>query len=503
MHLPKPPCGDEIYLFEETDKPRLFSWAILSYGTLLLGMLMLAQAHAYFWLYSVIGCLAISYLLMSYLIGLVGESNMPLAFKPLTRRPTVDVYYTICGEPLEVCENALGYIMKMQRAYGDEATVYVLDDSLATMGLALVEKFKPEGRIVHLRRHDPGQDKKAGNLRYAFARTSGEFIANFDADFCPVEDYLDKLLPFLLEDERLAILQTPQFFTVEDHVSWVGRGSANVQELFYRLIQVSRNSFNAAICVGSCAVYRRRALEPFGGSALVHYSEDMRTGFNCLRLGWSIRYIPYNLAKGLCPDDLNGFINQQYRWSLGSMSLCFTREFWSTPLSFMQRFCYLSGMFYYIITGLALFLTFVPITLILIFAPDLAHWYNVFFTIPSLIYCTWIYSHWSKTTWGLHTPRSMQVTFYCHLLALVDYLRGRLVPWEATGAVKGRRLYARYRALVIFRTWVYALFLAGLMCYRLPQVGWVNLIPTALLLIIEVMLNQSVQQGGFAQPSRS
>ena len=58
MHLPKPPCGDEIYLFEETDKPRLFSWAILSYGTLLLGMLMLAQAHAYFWLYSVIGCLA-------------------------------------------------------------------------------------------------------------------------------------------------------------------------------------------------------------------------------------------------------------------------------------------------------------------------------------------------------------------------------------------------------------------------------------------------------------
>lgn len=27
--------------------------------------------------------------------------------------------------------------------------------------------------------------KKAGNLRYAFARTSGEAVVIFDADFCP------------------------------------------------------------------------------------------------------------------------------------------------------------------------------------------------------------------------------------------------------------------------------------------------------------------------------
>ena len=244
-------------------------------------------------------------------------------------------------------------------------------------------------------------DKKAGNLRHAFTHTSAEFIAIFDADFCPVEDYLHRLLPFLLDDPRLAIVQTPQFFTVEDHTSWVGRGSANAQELFYRLIQVNRNSFNAAICVGTCAVYRRKALEPFGGTALVLHSEDMRTGFNCIRLGWRIRYIPYNLAKGLCPDDLNGFINQQYRWTLGSMSLCFNREFWGTPLGFMQRMCYLSGMMYYIITGIGLFLTFVPISLILIFAPDLTHWYNIFFTIPSILYTTFIYSRWTRTTWGL------------------------------------------------------------------------------------------------------
>lgn len=493
MKLPTPPAPDEIYLFEETDKSGLYFWAVFSLGILLLGMLLLVHANGYFWPYALIAGLLMSYLLLSYFIGLFGESNAPITFKRLTHRPGVDVFYTICGEPQQVCENALTYIMRMQRAYGDAATVFVLDDSPDAMGERLVEQFSVAGRIVLLRRPDPGHDKKAGNLRYAFAHSSAEFIAIFDADFCPVEDYLHRLVPFLLDDPRLAIVQTPQFFAVEDHTSWVGRGSANAQELFYRMIQVSRNSFNAAICVGTCAVYRRKALEPFGGTALVLHSEDMRTGFNCVRLGWRIRYIPYNLAKGLCPDDLNGFINQQYRWTLGSMSLCFNREFWSTPLGLMQRLCYLSGMMYYIITGIGLFLTFLPISLILIFAPDLTHWYNIFFTIPSLLYTTFIYSRWTRTTWGLHTPRSLQATFYCHLLAFTDYLRGKLTSWEATGAVRNRRLYERYRALVKIRTGVYACGLAGLMYYRLPEVGWVNLIPTSLMLIAEVALNQSVQ----------
>lgn len=493
MKLPTPPSPREIYLFEETDKYGLYTWAVFSLSTLLLGMLLLVHAHSYFWPYALVAGLVMFYLLLSYFIGLFGASNTPVEFKPLSRRPTVDIYYTICGEPWAVCENALTHILRMQRTYGDAATVYVLDDSSDAVGARLVERFTAEGRIVHLRRPDPGRDKKAGNLRHAFLHTAGELIAIFDADFCPVEDYLHRLVPFLLEDPRLAIVQTPQYFAVEDHTSWVGRGSANAQELFYRLIQVNRNSFNAAVCVGTCALYRRKALEPFGGTALVLHSEDMRTGFNCIRLGWRIRYLPYNLAKGLCPDDINGFINQQYRWTLGSMSLCFNREFWTTPLSPMQRLCYLSGMMYYIITGLGLFLTFLPITLILLFAPDLTHWYNIFFTIPSILYTTFIYSRWSRTTWGLHTPRSLQATFYCHLLACADYLRGKLASWEATGAVKNQRLYARYRTLVTVRTWVYAAGLTGLMYYRLPTVGWVNLVPTSLMLVAEVALNRSVR----------
>lgn len=493
MILPKPPSQEERYLFEDTNKFGLYSWAAFSLLSLLAGMGLFVLAHPYFWAYSLVVCLLTFYLLTSYIIGLFGESNKPITFPPLTRRPSVDIYYPICGEPRDVCHNALSYIMALQRAYGNEAHVYILDDSKDEMGKDLLEWFKDLGNISRLRRPDPGKDKKAGNLRYAFAKTPGEFIAIFDADFCPTEDYLEKLLPFLVDDSNVAILQTPQFFTVEDHLTWVGRGSANVQELFYRLIQVNRNTFNAAICVGTCAIYRRVALEPFGGTALVNYSEDVRTGFNCIKAGWRLRFIPYNFAKGLCPDDLSGFVNQQYRWSLGSMSLCFSKEFWTANITFMQRLCYMSGMLYYITTGLGLFLTFVPCALVLIFAPQLMHWYNIIFAIPSLVYGTLIYSRWSQTTWGIHTPRSRQAAFYCHLLALMDYMRGSLVPWEPTGAVKKNKLYDRYQALVSFRLWSYTLAVLSLMLWRLPETQWFNFIPTLILLAIDVALNRSVK----------
>lgn len=43
--------------------------------------------------------------------------------------------------------------------------------------------------------------------------------------------------------------------------------------------------FNAALCAGSCAVYRRSAVESFGGVAEISHSEDMFTGFEMTQRG--------------------------------------------------------------------------------------------------------------------------------------------------------------------------------------------------------------------------
>ena len=51
-----------------------------------------------------------------------------------------------------------------------------------------------------------------------------------------------------------------------------------------------------------------------GGAALIPYAEDVHTGLNVMRDGWSITYLPIVLATGICPNNLDAFVRQQYRW---------------------------------------------------------------------------------------------------------------------------------------------------------------------------------------------
>lgn len=90
--------------------------------------------------------------------------------------------------------------------------------------------------------------KKAGNLRHAFARTSGEAVVIFDADFCPRADFLRETLPYLL-DPSIGIVQTPQFFRWSKEQTWVEKGAGTSQEFFYRMEQV----FMARRCNGMCS----------------------------------------------------------------------------------------------------------------------------------------------------------------------------------------------------------------------------------------------------------
>ena len=50
-----------------------------------------------------------------------------------------------------------------------------------------------------------------------------------------------EMLPYFAADPSLGIVQSPQYFQTEGRKSWIERGAGAVQELFYRLVQVSRD----------------------------------------------------------------------------------------------------------------------------------------------------------------------------------------------------------------------------------------------------------------------
>ena len=268
----------------------------------------------------------------------------------------------MCGEPLDVIRNTWVHVADMRQYYQGVVTVYVLDDA----GDQAVAAMAAEFGFVYNSRTNRGWFKKAGNLRYGFQLSSGEYILVLDADFAPRRDLLNELLPYMERDRRIAIVQSPQFFRVVDQQNWIERGAGAVQELFYRAIQVSRQRMDGAICVGTCAVYRRAALKENGGPTLIEHSEDVHTGFDLRRRGWDLRYVPIALATGLCPDTAGAFQVQQYRWCSGSLSLLSSKEFWRARLRVRTRMCYLSGFFYYIHTALFTFVgPLIPITLLL------------------------------------------------------------------------------------------------------------------------------------------
>lgn len=456
MRLPQPPNNSEMLLYTDQNKNGLYFYGIGSLLALLVGMAMFIVQHDGLFIFWIFWGMLLAYLGSSYAVGILGHVfDIRLhAFKmhaAFNYQPTIDVYLPCCGEPLNVLKNTYEHVSRLKYTK-DLLKVYVLDDKNDQRVKLLADKYGFE----YIARQEKGYLKKAGNIRYAFARTHGEFILILDADFAPRTDFLDHTIPYFA-DSTVAIVQTPQFFDIKDQDSWIQKGASYIQELFYRLIQVNRSTWNASVCVGTCAVYRRSALAPHGGTAPIAYSEDLHTGFQAYKDGYKIVYVPLNLSKGLCPDNFSGFMNQQYRWCTGSFSLFLNKHFWEAKMPAMARISYLTGMLYYIASALGVIVTPLPSLIMFMCFPDGVKWYNTLFAIPSFLYGTAVIAMWSKHPWGVYAILSRQASYWAHLLAIYDKLKGKTVAWVPTGEVSIKKTGARIsdRAAKLMYAWAF------------------------------------------------
>jgi cellulose synthase (UDP-forming) len=438
--LPRPPDDQEKHGYVQRHLWVLVCCSVVSFGCLALSQLRLALSTPWMWLFLPLLLFTILYYVISLSVNalsrdfdLPAHRRLCASWNPVAF-PDVDVFLPVCGEPLDVIRNTWGHVAEMARYYRGIVTVYVLDDMADQVVAAMAIEF---GFMYH-NRPNRGWYKKAGNLRYGFQHSSGQYILVLDADFAPRSDLLNELLPYLERDRRTAIVQSPQFFRVVDQQNWIERGAGAVQELFYRSIQVSRQRLNGAICVGTCAVYRRAALQRNGGPTLIEHSEDVHTGFDLRRRGWDLRYVPIALATGVCPDTAGAFQVQQYRWCSGSMSLLSSRKFWRTRLRIRTRLCYLSGFFYYIHTALFTFAgPLIPITLLLAM-PWSLRLENMMLILPSLIYAALIFPLWHRSPYRLEAWAVRMMYGWAHMFAIWDGLRRRRQEWRPTGSSAAR-----------------------------------------------------------------
>jgi cellulose synthase (UDP-forming) len=439
--LLRPPNVQEKYCYVKRHIWVLVCCSLVSFGCLSLSQLRLARSTPWMWLFLPFLLFTILYYVVSLSVNafsrdfdLGAHRQLRASWRPAVY-PDVDVFLPVCGEPLYVMKNTWAHVARMMQYYQGMVTPYVLDDA----GDQAVADMAAEFGFVYRSRPNRGWFKKAGNLRYGFQLSSGEYILVLDADFAPRRDLLNELLPYLQRDRRVAIVQSPQFFRALNQQNWIERGAGVVQELFYRAIQVSRQRMGGAICVGTCAVYRRAALKENGGPTLIEHSEDVHTGFDLRRLGWDLCYVPIALATGLCPDTAGAFQVQQYRWCSGSLSLLSSKKFWSARLRLRTRMCYFAGFFYYIHTALFTFVgPLIPITLLLAM-PWALRFENMKLIIPSLIYTALIFPMWHRCPYRLEAWAIRMMYGWAHAFAIWDSLRRRRLEWRPTGSFAARK----------------------------------------------------------------
>ncbi|MDR6171111.1 peptidoglycan/LPS O-acetylase OafA/YrhL [Curtobacterium sp. SORGH_AS776] len=232
-------------------------------------------------------------------------------------------------------------------------------------------------------------------------------------------------------------MQSPQFFDARKGMHWLQRTAGATQELFYRWIQPARDRSNAAICVGTCAIYRRAALERAGGFAQIGHSEDVHTGVNLMRVGFLVRYVPILVSKGMCPDDLASFLNQQYRWCTGSMSLLADTTFHENPhITLRQRMCFWSGFLYYISTAVNVFLSPLPGLVMLFGLPQWIMPQNSVWLLGAMLMWLVVVPIMYRSRWRIDVLRIQSLYSFAHAVAIVHVLTGRTREWVPTGAAK-------------------------------------------------------------------
>ena len=249
--------------------------------------------------------------------------------------PSVDIYLPICGEPIELLRNTWTAVSELIAAYPGRPR---------PMSWMTGRRTRPGRwpRRFGLQLHPPPRPagpKKSGNLRYAFARTSGEYMVILDADFAPRPDFLTETLPYMDDPaigdrpDAAVLPRGPRADLDRErrrrHPGGVLPGDPGGPG------QVRRGHLRrdvSGLPAGRAGAAGRRTLIPTprtctpgstSAGRLVHALPADRAG-----------------STGICPDNLDAFVRQQYRWCTGNAGIVVLQAAVEGQMSLPARLTY-------------------------------------------------------------------------------------------------------------------------------------------------------------------
>lgn len=237
----------------------------------------------------------------------------------LSALPHVTVQVPVYNER-HVIERAIDHVAALDYPR-DRLHIQVLDDStdetsrLACTRAALYRRRGVDVEVLH---RPDRSGFKAGALDWGLSRSRGEYVAIFDADFCPRPDFLLRTVPHFLERPRLGFVQGRWTYLNVDY-SLLTRAQTLAFDSHYNIEQTARSRSGLTVLFnGAGGVWRRRCIEEAGGWRSDTLCEDMDLSYRAQLAGWKPLYLPAVEVPAEIPPQVTALKHQQARWARGT-----------------------------------------------------------------------------------------------------------------------------------------------------------------------------------------
>ena len=201
----------------------------------------------------------------------------------------------------------------------EKLDIQVLDDSTdetVDAARAVVERYAAMGHDIAYHHRTNREGFKAGALQDGMKSAKGEFIAIFDADFVPPENFLMKCVHYFA-DPSIGMVQT-RWAHINRHYSFLTEVEAILLDGHFILEHGARSRSGAFFNFnGTAGMWRRRAIEEAGGWQHDTLTEDTDLSYRAQLKGWRFVYLPDVECPAELPIEMTAFKTQQARWAKG------------------------------------------------------------------------------------------------------------------------------------------------------------------------------------------
>ena len=201
----------------------------------------------------------------------------------------------------------------------EQLDIQVLDDSTdetAAVARGLVERYAALGHPISYHHRSNREGFKAGALAQGLQSAKGEFLALFDADFVPPEDFLLRTVHHFT-DPKVGMVQT-RWSHINRHYSFLTEVEAILLDGHFVLEHSGRASSGVFFNFnGTAGLWRRQAIEDAGGWQHDTLTEDTDLSYRAQLKGWKFIYLQDVECPAELPVEMTAFKTQQARWAKG------------------------------------------------------------------------------------------------------------------------------------------------------------------------------------------